>query len=107
MGAYASTKAALMTLADCLRPDLLRVGIGIRIVNPGFLDTSMAQESTDPMPFIMSAGDAAARVLSSLRKGYLAIAFPWQMAWMIKAMRVLPYSLYSARVNSFILKKRT
>ena len=92
--AYAPTKAALINLAECLKPDLARYGVKISIVNPGFVDTPMTRVNTFPMPFMITAPDAAARIISGLKRGRYEIAFPWPTVMTLKLFRLLPNTLY-------------
>ena len=93
-GAYAPTKAALINLAEGLHPDAQRFGIKISVINPGFVDTPMTQVNRFKMPFMLTAEDASRRILAGLEKGRFEIAFPWQMVWTLKVLRLLPYPLY-------------
>lgn len=92
--AYAPSKAAVIALAETLHPDLARKGVGVSLINPGFVDTPMTAVNTFPMPFIMPVEEAARRVVSGLAKGKFEIAFPWQMVALLKLARVLPYRIF-------------
>lgn len=92
--AYAPTKAALISLAECLKPDAGRFGIDISVINPGFVETPMTAANTFPMPFIMKAGDAADKIIAGLERKRFEIAFPWQLATILKLARRLPYSVF-------------
>jgi short-subunit dehydrogenase len=92
--AYGPSKAAVIALAETLHPDLARKGVGVSIVNPGFVDTPMTAVNTFPMPFIVPVEEAARRVVSGLAKGKFEIAFPWQMVAMLKLARILPYRIF-------------
>ncbi len=92
--AYAPSKAAAISLAECLKPDLERFGISISIVNPGFVDTPMMAKAPHPLPFVMSADKASEQILAGLAARRFEIAFPWQMRSLLKLGRVLPYRLY-------------
>ena len=106
LGAYGPTKAALISLAECLRPELERLGVTVSVINPGFIDTPLTERNTIPMPFMLSPEDAARRIVAGLKTGKFEIAFPWQMVSMAKLMRVLPYSVYFWWVRNFGLRKR-
>jgi short-subunit dehydrogenase len=93
-GAYAPTKAALINLAEGLYPDAQRFGIKISVINPGFVSTPMTQVNRFKMPFMLTAEDASRRILAGLEKGKFEIAFPWQMVWTLRVLRLLPYPLY-------------
>ncbi len=92
--AYAPTKAAHINLAECLKPDLGRYGVKVSIINPGFVDTPMTRVNTFPMPFMITAPDAATRIITGLKRGRYEIAFPWQTAKFLKLLRLLPNTLF-------------
>jgi short-subunit dehydrogenase len=101
--AYAPSKAAVISLAEVLRLELASHGIVVSLVNPGFVKTPMTVENDFPMPFIIKAEDAAARIIKGLRKQRFEVAFPWQLVAMLKLGRILPYGLYfklAGRTNS-------
>ena len=54
----------------------------------------MTQVNRFKMPFMLTAEDASRRILAGLEKSKFEIAFPWQMVWTLKALRLLPYPLY-------------
>ncbi len=92
--AYAPSKAALISLAEVLQPDLARDGVKVSIVNPGFVETPMTSVNTFPMPYLIKADRAAELILRGLDAGKFEIAFPWQMKLMMKTLRILPYPLF-------------
>ncbi len=95
-GVYGATKSALITLAEAMAPDLARHGVAVSIVNPGFVRTPLTDLNDFPMPFIVSAEAAADHICKGLRKGSFEIAFPWQMVFGLKLLRLLPYPLFFA-----------
>jgi short-subunit dehydrogenase len=92
--AYAPSKAAVISLAEVLRLELLDHGVTVSLVNPGFVETPMTDVNDFPMPYIISADDAANRILAGLKRGKFEIAFPWQLVAMLKLLRILPNALY-------------
>lgn len=94
--AYAPTKAAVISLAEVLRLELARHGIAVSIVNPGFVETPMTVVNDFPMPYMVKADDAAARIIRGLERGKYEIAFPWQLVAQLKLLRILPNWLYLA-----------
>lgn len=92
--AYAPTKAAVISLAEVLRLELSRHGITVSIVNPGFVETPMTAVNAFPMPYIIKADDAAARIIRGLERGKYEIAFPWQLVAMLKILRLMPNGLF-------------
>lgn len=98
--AYGPTKAALINLAETLRAELSGSGITVSIINPGFVDTPMTRVNDFPMPGMISADKAADYMMKGLLRKQFEIAFPKRFAFVMKALRILPDSLF------FFLAKR-
>lgn len=92
--AYAPSKAAVISLAEVLRAELAATGVIVSVVNPGFVSTPMTAVNEFPMPFIITAEDAAERIVRGLARGKFEVTFPWQLAAIMKVLRLLPYGLY-------------
>ena len=92
--AYGPTKAAVINLAETLRNDLKVRGITVSVVNPGYVETPMTSVNKFPMPFLVSAEDAAARIVRGLRRRKFEIAFPWQLVTLMKLGRLMPNRLF-------------
>ncbi len=92
--AYGSAKAAMITMAEALRLTYAPRGLTIQVVNPGFVATAMTARNDYPMPLMMSAEAAAARIHIGLRRGGFEITFPRRLAWTMKAAALLPYPLW-------------
>ena len=91
---YGASKAALIYLAEGLRLTYARRGLTIQIVNPGFVATEMTDANDYAMPFIMGADEAARLIAAGLARGGFEITFPRRLAWLVKAMHVLPDVLF-------------
>ena len=50
----------------------------------------MTSTNKFPMPFIVSAEDAARRIVRGLEKRKFEIAFPWQLVALMKLGRLMP-----------------
>lgn len=87
---YGASKAALTYFAHSLRADLAAEGIDVVVVSPGFVKTPLTDRNDFPMPFLVSAEDAAERIVSGLAKGHNEIAFPKRFTWMLKFLGSLP-----------------
>jgi NAD(P)-dependent dehydrogenase (short-subunit alcohol dehydrogenase family) len=87
--AYGSAKAAMRYFLDSLRCDLSG-RVEVCIVYPGFVATPMTANNDFPMPFAISADEAAAHIVASLGKGKRSIAFPWQLHWILKLAAAMP-----------------
>ncbi len=105
-GGYAPAKAALISLAEALYPDVERFGVKISVINPGFVDTPMTQGSGFKMPFMITAEDASCCIIAGLRKGRFEIAFPWQMVWLLKLARTMPYWMYFFLIRRIAMARR-
>ncbi|MGQ9368658.1 SDR family NAD(P)-dependent oxidoreductase [Azospirillum sp. ST 5-10] len=97
--AYGPTKAALINLCESLAPECRRAGIGLHLVNPGFVDTPLTARNPFPMPDLISAEAAADAVVRGLAAARFEIAFPRRFAAALKAARCLPYGAYFALVR--------
>lgn len=103
---YAPTKAALINLAECMRPSLRRIGIAVSVINPGFVETPMTAQNKFPMPFLMQPDEAARRIVRGLDKKQYEIAFPRRMAYFLKLLRILPNSLFFLLADRLMLGKK-
>ncbi len=97
--AYGPTKAALINLCECLKPELDSLGIGLQLVNPGFVRTPLTDRNEFPMPFLVEVEDAAARICAGLAGRRFEVAFPRRFVLLLKLARLLPYRAYFAAVR--------
>jgi short-subunit dehydrogenase len=92
--AYGPTKAALINLAETLYIDLHDEGIGVSVVNPGFVQTPLTAQNTFHMPALITPAQAASEIVADWERGRFEIHFPKRFTRWMKLLRVLPYSLY-------------
>jgi len=92
--AYGASKAALINMCEALKPELDRHNITISLINPGFVRTPLTGQNDFPMPFLMSAEDAADRIVEGLATKRFEITFPRRFTWLLKFLRCLPYAVY-------------
>ncbi len=97
--AYGPTKAALIHLAEAMYLELRPRGLGVSIVNPGFVDTPLTAGNTFPMPALIGTDEAARQMLLGWEKGRFEIHFPKRFTWPMKLLSLLPFRLYQALVR--------
>ena len=97
--AYGPTKAALIHLAEALYLDLHDLGLGVSVVNPGFVDTPLTATNEFPMPALASPAQAASAILRGWERGAFEIHFPRRFTNVMKLLRLLPYRLYFPAVR--------
>jgi short-subunit dehydrogenase len=90
---YGASKAALINFTESLYNDLRPKGLGVYLINPGFVDTPLTQKNDFEMPALMKAEDAARVTLAEIAAGRLEIHYPKRFTRMLKLLRVLPYRL--------------
>lgn len=97
--AYGPTKAALINLAEALYYDLSPHGVGVSLINPGFVETPLVAGNDFPMPALITPETAATEILKGWRKGQFHIHFPKRFTRMLLLLRLLPYRWYFALVR--------
>lgn len=101
--AYGPSKAALINLAQILYSDLSGRGIGVYLVNPGFVKTRLTQQNDFSMPALISPEQAARSILSGMAQGRFEIDFPKRftrpMRWLARLPDRLRFYLVKKAVN--------
>ncbi len=92
--AYGPTKAALINLGETLYLDLHDRGIGVSVINPGFVDTPLTAQNQFEMPALISTGQAARQIVRGWERGAFEIHFPKRFTHLLKALAVLSDGLY-------------
>ncbi|ROR47375.1 SDR family NAD(P)-dependent oxidoreductase [Diaphorobacter sp. C33] len=97
--AYGPTKAALINLAETLFLDLRPQGVGVSVVNPGFVDTPLTRQNDFNMPALLTPEQAAQAILRGWGRGAFELHFPRRFTLWLKLLRVLPYRWYFPLVH--------
>jgi short-subunit dehydrogenase len=79
--AYSGSKAAVRLYGEGLRGALGKYGVQVSVICPGYIKTPMTDVNDFPMPFLMSAENAANRIAHGLQKNLSRIAFPRRLYW--------------------------
>jgi len=90
---YAATKAGLRMFAEALGIRLAKHGVTVTLVSPGFIDTAMSRQVTEPKPFLISADKAAAIIARGIARNARTIVLPWQFAVIRALTSLLPRAL--------------
>ena len=99
--AYGPTKAAVTHVAETLYMDLQDKGIGVSVVNPGFVATPLTAQNNFQMPALITPEQAATAMLAGWAEGLFDIHFPKRFTAWLKLLRLLPYRAYFALVRRF------
>lgn len=92
--AYGPSKAALINFAETLYLDLAPKGVSVFLINPGFVATPLTAGNDFKMPALISAPDAAARIVRGFARGVFEIHFPRRFTGFLKLLSMLPDRLY-------------
>lgn len=93
-GAYAASKAAVISYCESLRVELRASGVKVVTIAPGYIDTPLTRQNRHPMPFLMPADAFAERAVRAIERGESYRVIPWQMGVVARALRLLPDALY-------------
>jgi short-subunit dehydrogenase len=88
--AYCASKAAVNIYMEGLRIQLRDRGVAVTTLCPGFVATPMTAVNDFHMPWLLTADEAARRMVHALRRRRTVFNFPWQMSVLMKATRWLP-----------------
>jgi NAD(P)-dependent dehydrogenase (short-subunit alcohol dehydrogenase family) len=100
--AYGPSKAALINLAESLKPDLDRKGVTVSVINPGFVETPLTAQNDFNMPFLMQVPEAARLSIAGLRRRKFEIAYPRRFVFIMKLARLLPYALFFRLIRGVV-----
>lgn len=92
--AYCASKAAAIAYLESLRVRLRASGVAVLTVSPGYIDTPMTRGNPYPMPFLMDADVAAARIRVAIARQARYTILPWPMAVVARLLRVIPDALW-------------
>ncbi len=91
---YGPSKAALTNFAETLFMDVRERGVGVVIINPGFVRTPMTAQNDFKMPALIEPEEAAQEIVHGLERGAFEIHFPKRFTRVLKFLRWWPDALY-------------
>lgn len=98
---YGPGKAALIHFAECLYLDLNPRGIGVWVINPGFVATQLTAKNDFAMPALLSPEQAASAAVDGFQRANFEIHFPRRFTLFMKLLAHLPYRWYFPLVRRF------
>jgi len=96
---YGPGKAALIHFAECLYLDLAARGIGVWVINPGFVRTRLTAGNAFAMPALLTPEQAALAIVDGFRTGAFEIHFPKRFTRVLKLLSLLPPRWYFALIR--------
>lgn len=91
---YGPTKAALINFAEALYIDLEPKGLGVRVINPGFVATPLTAQNDFAMPALLTPEAAAQATLDGFAGSAFEIDYPKRFTRVMKLLAHLPYRVY-------------
>ena len=98
---YSASKAGVMAYGEALQEYLIPDRITVSLVYPGHIRTAQVEDHVGALPHIKTAEEAAGIIKRGLDAGRTFIAFPWQLLWLIRAGRALPWRLRALAGKDF------
>lgn len=91
---YTASKAATMSLAECMYADLRKTGVEVQVSNPGFIKTQLTEKNDFKMPFLMTPEEAAEHMFQQMSGTKFKVSFPRLFSFVFRGSQFLPDWLY-------------
>lgn len=89
---YAATKAALASLTEGIRVDLLNTSINVTTIHPGYIDTEITEGKTPP--FLVDVTTGCKAIIKAIEQEKQVAFVPrWPWAILRYVLKVLPLSV--------------
>ncbi len=98
---YSASKACVRTYGAALRRLLAERNVGVTVILSGYVDSAMSRRYVGAKPGLIGADEAAARFARALEENLPEYAFPWYLAWGIRALECLPEGLQKVFLKGF------
>lgn len=87
---YTASKAATLSLAECMYADLRKTGVEVQVALPGFIKTRLTDKNDFKMPFIMEPEEAAQAMFEHMSSDRFKGSFPMLFSWVFRLSQFLP-----------------
>jgi short-subunit dehydrogenase len=101
---YSASKAGLINFAESLYAEAPAY-LDVKLINPGFVRTSMTAKNDFVMPMITTVQHAAAVIIRGLTKRAFEIHFPRRFTILLKLLSILPYRLALWLTRKIMIKQ--
>ena len=91
---YTASKAATMSLAECMYADLRNTGVRVQVANPGFIKTQLTDKNSFEMPYLMEPDVAAREMFELMLTDSFKKSFPTIFSLFFRVGQFLPDWLY-------------
>ena len=91
---YTASKAATLSLAECIYADLKDTNIKTQVALPGFIKTRLTDKNDFSMPFLMTPEGAAQEMFEFMLTDRFKKSFPRVFSLLFRASKFMPDWLY-------------
>ena len=93
----------MINLAETLYLDLHPKGVGVSVINPGFVQTPLTAGNAFDMPALLTPEQAAQAIVEGWAQGRFEIHFPKRFTLWLKLLRIVPNRLFFSLVRQVAL----
>jgi len=104
--AYSASKAAAISYLESLWVEMAKAGVSVTTICPGYIKTPMTDVNTYPMPFMLDADIATAKMARVIERKRRYVILPWQMALTGRLMKLLPAAVWDWAMKKAPYKPR-
>lgn len=102
---YSASKAAMQNFLEASGVELAHSGVGITVVNPGWVDTPIIEKYKGAVPFLVSAPKAARIIADGIEAGKRTVEFPLPISLLMRMIRVMPAVVYDRMMRPYAKRR--